>query len=145
MGGKVRNRSTFCMSRPRLLDQFKRNGCAKKAHKCEHLNKWSTWNKYIRADITNVQIPQEMSLFTELKTWTENVHERSVRVLWMAADWRRTLQWTSAKGSQEQRSRVMRRTNKASASWRRRSCGRRSAGLDSPGAPESSLSNSRRG
>ena len=49
-------------------------------------------------------------LFAELKTKTENVHERSVRVLWEQQNGR-TLQRTSAEASQGQ-SRV-RRTKKA--------------------------------
>ena len=83
----------------------------------------------------NTEIPEGMSLFAELKTLAENVRERSARVLWRAADWRRTVQ-RNVEASQEQRSLVKRRAKKAATSWRRRSGGRRCDGLDNPGAPE---------
>ena len=83
----------------------------------------------------NIEIPEEMSLFAELKTLAENVRERCFRVIWRAADWRRTVQ-CNEEASQEQRSLVKRRAKKAATSWRRRSGGRRCDGLDNPGAPE---------
>ena len=49
--------------------------------KREQLNRWSPWHKYISTDIMNIGIPEETSLFTELKTLTENDSERSVRGL----------------------------------------------------------------
>ena len=66
----------------------------------------------------------------------ENESERGNRGVRRAVEWRRTIQWTTSETSQEQRSRVKRRTKKASASWRRRNCVRRRAGPDCPGAPE---------
>ena len=41
-----------------------------------HLNKWSLRHKYIRASIISVETPGYMSLFAELTTLTEGVHER---------------------------------------------------------------------
>ena len=56
----------------------------------------------IRANITNIEIPEETSLFAEFKTLTENVHERCSSDLGRAADWRRTVQWKE-EGAQEQK------------------------------------------
>ena len=58
----------------------------------------------------------------------ENVHERSFRLPWRAAD----RHWTNAETSQEQKSRVKRRTKKAATSWSRRCCGRRPPGWSAP-------------
>ena len=49
--------------------------------KHEHLNTWSPRHKYIRANITNVEFPEEMSLLTEVKIFTEDVHERGFMLL----------------------------------------------------------------
>ena len=67
-------------------------GLLRRHMKREQLNKWSPWHKYISANIMNIEIPEETSLFTELKTLTENDSERSVRGL-------RRLQWTTAEAS----------------------------------------------
>ena len=85
--------------------------------KREHLNKLFPWHNHIRANITNIEIPEEMSPFTERETLTDNDSERGVRGPRRAAAWRRTLQWTNAGASQEQRSSAKRRSQKASASW----------------------------
>ena len=52
--------------------------------KHEHQNTWSPRHKYTRANITNVEIPEEMSLFAEVKIFTEDVHERGFMLLSMA-------------------------------------------------------------
>ena len=41
-----------------------------------HSNKWSPRHKYISACITNIEIPEEISVFTGLKTLTEKDSER---------------------------------------------------------------------
>ena len=136
MGGKSGNKSTFCMSPSRVFFRFFNElGLLRRHIQREHLNKWSPWHKYIRANTMNIEIPEEMGLFAELKTLTENVRERCFRVIWRAADWRRTIQWNE-EASQEQRSLVKRRAKKAATNWRRRSGGRRCNGPDNPGAPE---------
>ena len=67
----------------------------------EHLNKWSPWHKYIRTNITNIDIPEEMSLFAELKTLTQGQQRR------------RTVQWKE-EAAQEERSFIKRRAKKSS-------------------------------
>ena len=81
-------------------------GLLRRHAKHEHLNKWSPWHRCIRANITN---PEEMSLFAELKTLTENVHpERCHGDFRKAADWRRTVQ-RKEEAAQEKRSFIERR------------------------------------
>ena len=61
--------------------------------------------KNIRANIVNIEISGEMSLFDELRILTGNVHtERCESDLWKAADWRRTDQWKNAEAAHEQQS-----------------------------------------
>ena len=61
--------------------------------------------------------------------------KRNVRRIRRTAEWRRTL-YGLLEASQEQRIRVKRRTEKASASWTRRSSVRRRARPDGPAAPK---------
>ena len=58
---------------------FNEIGLVRRHIKRDHLNKSSPWQKYKRADI--IEIAEEMSLFAELKTLTEYVHEKSVEVV----------------------------------------------------------------
>ena len=93
MGGKSGRGSIFCMFRSRVFSQFSEIGLLRRHIKREHLYKWSPRQKYMRANTMNIEIPEEMSLFAELKTLAENVRERCFRVMWRAADCRRTVQW----------------------------------------------------
>ena len=81
MGGKSGRSSIFCMCRTRVFSHFSEIGLLRRHIKRGHLNKWSPWQKYMRANTMNIEIPEEMSLFAELKTLAENVRERSARVL----------------------------------------------------------------
>ena len=72
---------------------------------------WPFRHKCIRANITGIEVPEEMSLLAELKTLTEHVHERCSGDLWRAADWRRTVQWRE-EGAQEQKNLIKRRAKK---------------------------------
>ena len=64
--------------------------------KLEHLTKWSLRRSLRRANVVDVDIPEEGSQFAELKTMTEDVgrKERATsRVFSKAAEWRKTEQW----------------------------------------------------
>ena len=64
--------------------------------KLEHLSKWSLRRSYRRANVVDVDIPEAVSQFAELKTLTEDVgrNERAVSsVFCKAAEWRKTDQW----------------------------------------------------
>ena len=51
-------------------------GLLRRHMKHGHPNKWSPRHKYMSACITNIEIPDEMSVFTGLKTVTEKDSER---------------------------------------------------------------------
>ena len=106
-------------------------------HEGTHLNRRFPGHKHIRANITNVEMPEETSLFAELETLTEHVHERDDRDLWRAAGWRRADQWKNVEAVQEEhRNLIKRRAKKAAKNWRRRSKWRRGwGGRVGPGNP----------
>ena len=58
---------------------FDEMGLLRSHIKRQHLNKiWSLRHKYIRANITNIEILEEMSQFAELKTLTENAMKEMI-------------------------------------------------------------------
>ena len=131
MRGKNGHTCIFCMSRSRVFFHFSEIGLLRRHIKRDHLNKWSPWEKYMRANTMNIEIPEEKSLFAELKTLTENV---PLKMLSRLMEGRRLEAHCSVK---EQRSLVKRHAKKAATSWRRRSKTRRGgSGRDGPGASE---------
>ena len=73
MGGMDGDRSTFTNVATQSVFFFIVNemGLRRRHMKRGHSNTWSHRHKYISACITNIEIPDEMSVFTGLKTLTE--------------------------------------------------------------------------
>ena len=125
----------FACLDPECSSFFNELDLSRRHTKREHWNRRRPRHKYVRANITTIEIPEEMSSFTEPQILTENVHERSSGDLRGAADWRRTA-WKEAQAAQEERNLTKRRANKAATCWRRRSKRRHGGcGRDGPGDP----------
>ena len=87
---KAETEAPFACPDPECSITFNGIVSLRKHMKREHLNKWSPRHKYIRANNTNIKIPEEMSQSAELKTLTENDdHQRESCGLRRAAKWRR--------------------------------------------------------
>ena len=93
--------------------------------KLEHLSKWSLIRSKRRANVVDVDIPEETSQFAELNSLTEDVgRNESVisNVFCKAAEWRKTDQWRE--GEVKSRGPQTRNGAKRTPNWRKR-CKRR--------------------
>ena len=127
--------SNFTTARTHVVQAFRIGRCSvhRSARACEWEEKAETQppfacpdlecssvstDMYIRANLVNIEMPEEMSLFTKLKTLTENNHERCSNVFRRTAGWRRTAGKEEA--AQEQGDLTERRARKATTCQRRR-------------------------
>ena len=76
----------------------------------------------MRANVVDVDIPEEISQFAELKASTGDVgrNERVISsVFYKAAEWRKTDQWRGGRSQEQRSTRAKRRQSCCEVDWER--------------------------